>query len=85
MRFLKYIWEVGFAKGYSPATIFIDKELCFPQSNGPAYCPKNYDGKFHGVVTLRDSLGSSLNIPAVKMLKLSDEKIKAIRKALNLQ
>ncbi|MFZ1721633.1 MAG: penicillin-binding transpeptidase domain-containing protein, partial [Microgenomates group bacterium] len=33
------------------------------------YCPKNYDGSFKGPVTLRKSLGNSLNIPAVKALR----------------
>ncbi|MEK9175946.1 MAG: transglycosylase domain-containing protein [Patescibacteria group bacterium] len=64
-------YAAGFINGYNPATIFVDKEICFPASTGAAYCPKNYDGKFHGVVSLREALASSLNIPAVKMLKLN--------------
>lgn len=32
------------------------------------YRPKNYDSNFHGPVSLRQSLGSSLNVPAVKAL-----------------
>ena len=32
------------------------------------YIPKNYDNKFRGNVTLRTALGSSLNVPAVKVL-----------------
>jgi membrane carboxypeptidase/penicillin-binding protein len=34
------------------------------------YAPKNYDGKFHGPLQLRFALGSSINIPAVKLLAL---------------
>ncbi|KKT85387.1 MAG: Penicillin-binding protein, partial [Candidatus Collierbacteria bacterium GW2011_GWA2_44_99] len=34
------------------------------------YIPKNYDGKEHGLLHLRDALGSSINIPAVKLLAL---------------
>jgi penicillin-binding protein 1C len=62
-------YAVGLMKGYSAATPFIDKATCFPGK--PAYCPKNYDGKYHGVVSLRNSLGNSLNIPAVQMLKVN--------------
>lgn len=54
----------------SPATLFLDTQTCFP-SVGKPYCPVNYDGKFHGLVTLRNSLGSSYNIPAVKMLAVN--------------
>ncbi len=64
-------YAVGLLNGYSAATIFVDKEICFPNQGGRGYCPKNYDGKFHGPVTMRESLASSLNIPAVKMLKLN--------------
>ncbi len=59
-------YAVGLLNGYSPATVFVDKATCYG-----TYCPRNYDGKFHGAVSMRDSLGSSLNIPAVKMLKLN--------------
>ena len=34
------------------------------------YIPKNYDDKEHGLLHLRDALGSSINIPAVKLLAL---------------
>lgn len=54
----------------SPATLFLDAKTCFP-SPGKQYCPVNYDGKYHGLVTLRNSLGNSLNIPAVKMLGIN--------------
>lgn len=64
-------YAVGFMNGYSPATILIDQKTCFPQFGAPPYCPVNYDGKFHGPVTVRQALGNSFNIPAVKMLKLN--------------
>lgn len=55
----------------TPATMFLDIPTCFGIFNQPTYCPKNYDGKFHGPVQLRFALGNSFNIPAVKMLKLN--------------
>lgn len=64
-------YAVGLLKGYGAASIFVDKEICFPNPGGAAYCPKNYDGKFNGVVSMRESLANSLNIPAVKMLKIN--------------
>ena len=64
-------YAVGLIKGYSAATPFIDQPVCFPNPPQKAYCPRNYDGKFHGVVQMRESLGNSLNIPAVQMLKMN--------------
>lgn len=56
----------------TPATMFLDTATCFGGIPGqPSYCPKNYDGTFHGPVQLRFALGNSFNIPAVKMLKLN--------------
>ena len=34
------------------------------------YQPKNYDGVFHGPISLRDSLGSSINLTAVKSVAI---------------
>ena len=62
-------YAVGLIKGYTAATPFVDQATCFP-GNSP-YCPKNYDGRYHGVVQMRFALGNSFNIPAVQMLKLN--------------
>lgn len=55
----------------TPGTMFLDIPTCFGVPNQAQYCPKNYTGKFTGPVHLRMALGNSLNIPAVKMLKLN--------------
>ncbi len=55
----------------TPASVFLDVPTCFSSFDQPTYCPKNYDGKFHGVTHLRAALAQSLNIPAVKMLYLN--------------
>lgn len=54
----------------NPGTMLVDAPTCFPSPNQKPYCPKNYDGSFRGAVTVRSSLGNSLNIPAVKGLKI---------------
>ncbi len=64
-------YALGLIKGYTAATPFVDKQICFPSGSGAPYCPVNYDGKFHGVILMREALGNSINIPAVKMLKLN--------------
>ena len=53
--------------GWSPLTIVEDGPTTFPTI--PPYAPKNYDGGFHGKVTVRTALANSYNIPAVKALQ----------------
>ncbi|MBI2617676.1 penicillin-binding protein [Candidatus Gottesmanbacteria bacterium] len=55
-------------RGYTPATILYDTPVIYKVDDLPAYSPLNYDGAFHGPVTLRVALGSSYNVPAVKVL-----------------
>lgn len=64
-------YALAFNKGYSPATMLLDVPTKFPGASADeAYEPQNYDGKFRGPVQLRFALGSSLNIPAVKLLSM---------------
>ena len=63
----------AFEKGWTPATLIWDVPSQFPPSGDPndtrePYEPVNYDGKFHGAVTVRTALANSFNIPAVKAL-----------------
>ncbi|MBI2464539.1 PBP1A family penicillin-binding protein [Candidatus Shapirobacteria bacterium] len=52
------------------ATIFDDSPTCFKVENQKMYCPTNYGGRYSGIQSLRNSLGNSLNIPAVKTIQL---------------
>ncbi len=54
--------------GKTPASVIIDAPITYAIAGSKPYSPRNYDGKFHGAVTIRESLASSYNIPAVKML-----------------
>lgn len=57
-------------KVLNPGTILIDTPTCFQSAGQPQYCPKNYTGGFKGPVTVRQSLGNSLNVTAVKALRI---------------
>lgn len=59
-------------RGYSPASMLVDAPTVFAENDAvpKPYAPKNYDGNFRGPVSIRNSLGSSLNIPAVKALAI---------------
>jgi 1A family penicillin-binding protein len=62
-------YATGFKIGYSPGSVMLDAPIAFTNA-WETYAPVNYDGRFHGPVTIRTALGSSYNIPAVKMLNM---------------
>ncbi|MDR0462899.1 MAG: transglycosylase domain-containing protein [Pseudomonadales bacterium] len=56
-------------QGGRETTLFADVPTDFRANELlPSYTPRNFDGRFRGPITLRDSLGNSYNIPAVKAL-----------------
>jgi len=61
-------YAIAFERGMMPSTTVLDEPITFQITGAPSYSPKNYDGRFHGTVTLREALGSSYNVPAVKTL-----------------
>ena len=65
--FKPFVYATAFKKGYNDKTIVEDSPTCWPQLRG-SWCPQNYDGLFHGPVTLRSALAQSLNVPSVKVL-----------------
>ena len=54
------------------STVLADVPTCFGVAGQKAYCPKNYDYSFHGLVQTRFALGNSYNIPAVRVLALNE-------------
>ena len=66
---LNYATAIELGK-VTAATVFDDSPTCFKVENQKLYCPTNYGGRYFGVQSLRNSLGNSINISAVKTLKL---------------
>lgn len=77
--FKPFVYATAFTKGYTPETILFDLQTQFSTTCRPddftsengCYTPGNYDNKFRGPITMRNSLAQSLNIPAVKTLYLA--------------
>lgn len=63
-----FMYFDAFLHGFTPATVIADLPVRFETASGQPYYPRNYSGSYHGPVSIRDALGSSLNIPAVKVL-----------------
>jgi penicillin-binding protein 1C len=65
-----FIYGAAFdQKILTAATLIDDSPVDIPATGG-LYRPANYDQQFHGPVSVRTALASSLNIPAVKTLNL---------------
>jgi 1A family penicillin-binding protein len=60
-------YALALTKGKTLANTLDDSPVAYKMSDGTVYSPVNYDGKFHGAVTLRQALANSYNIPAVKL------------------
>ncbi|OGI72268.1 hypothetical protein A3C60_00740 [Candidatus Nomurabacteria bacterium RIFCSPHIGHO2_02_FULL_37_45] len=81
--FKPFIYATAFNKGFTPDTVLFDlptefQTTCNAQGRAFAghnqkdcYMPDNYDGKFRGPMSLRDALGQSINIIAVKLFYLA--------------
>ncbi len=64
-----FTYVAAFEKGWTPSTLIWDVPTQFPDGANPPYEPRNYDGTFHGGLTVRLALANSFNIPAVKALE----------------
>jgi penicillin-binding protein 1C len=58
--------------GLQPDSLVYDVRTSFgPDGSGGEYIPRNYSGTFSGLLTLKEALSRSLNVPAVKMLSIA--------------
>lgn len=58
----------GLQNGLTLASIVDDSPISFKVAGQKPYTPKNYDGTYKGMITVRQALAQSRNIPAVKIL-----------------
>ena len=80
--FKPFIYATAMTKGFTPDSVLFDtptefQTTCSPQgfalsgSQRDCYKPENYDNAYMGPISLRNALGGSRNIPAVKLLYLT--------------
>lgn len=66
--FKPFVYLTALEQGYTGADTVFDGPLSIViDPRQPPYRPGNYDGKYHGIVTLRRALEHSYNIPAVRV------------------
>jgi penicillin-binding protein 1A len=65
-----FIYSAALERGYSPGTKILDQPLDMPGENaGGTWSPKNDDGKYDGIVSMRFALAHSKNVPSVRLLR----------------
>jgi len=76
-----FLYALALEKGWSAATLIDDSPLKEPVGVG-IHTYHNYSNIHYGVVTLRNALGNSLNIPAVKTIRFTgvDTYLKKLKK-----
>lgn len=68
--FKPFVYVAAFASPearFTPATMLLDVPTTFNQDGVP-YTPRNDDGQFRGVVSVREALANSYNVPTVRAL-----------------
>jgi penicillin-binding protein 1C len=63
-----FLYALALEKGWTPATLIDDSPLAIPVGAG-LHDYRNYSHQNYGPLRLRDCLGNSLNIPAVKTIQ----------------
>jgi len=69
--FKPFIYSAALEKGFTPATMVNDAPLFFDSgvTGGQPWEPKNYDGKFDGLMSLRTGLAKSKNMVSIRILQ----------------
>ncbi|GFN23174.1 transglycosylase domain-containing protein [Thermanaeromonas sp. C210] len=61
------VYAPALERGFTPASVIDDVPTTFPGSPKP-FTPRNYDGRYRGLISMREALRWSVNVAAVKML-----------------
>ena len=69
--FKPFIYSAALEKGFTPSTIVNDSPLFFDAgvTGGQPWEPKNYDGKFEGLMPLHTALAKSKNMVSIRILQ----------------
>jgi penicillin-binding protein 1A len=69
--FKPFIYAAAIEKGFSPSTLANDAPLSISsmETGSQAWQPKNYDGKYDGMIRLRAALAKSKNLVSVRLIR----------------
>ncbi|SFM41995.1 penicillin-binding protein 1C [Rugamonas rubra] len=66
-----FLYQLAIERGQLTAASLLDDSALDVSTDGGLYVPQNYDRQFKGYVSVRTSLASSLNVPAVRTLQMA--------------
>jgi len=64
--FKSFVYTLALEEGMTAGDVIEDAPISFPNLRG-TWTPRNYDGKFEGVVSLSRAFAQSRNVPAVRL------------------
>jgi penicillin-binding protein 1A len=69
--FKPFIYAAALEKGFAPSTVVNDAPISIGilETGSQAWEPKNYDGKYEGLMRLRTALAKSKNVVSVRLLR----------------
>jgi penicillin-binding protein 1A len=69
--FKPFIYSAALEKGYTPATVIPDEPIVVEAevTGSQRWEPRNYDGKFEGLMRLRTALAKSKNMVSIRILQ----------------
>lgn len=71
---------------YTPASVIEDEPWILQYASNQTWEPQNYDGQFHGPVTLRTALSQSMNVATARLaVSVGLEKIAALGKNMGFE
>ncbi len=67
--FKPFVYAMGIREGLNPCEQIPNQQVCFDIPGQPLYCPKNSDGKYGGIVTVKEGLARSMNTITAFIMK----------------
>jgi penicillin-binding protein 1C len=64
-----FAYALAFDQGWNAASLMADIETEYISNDRTLYIPRNYSRNFRGPVTAKEALASSLNIPAIRLVR----------------
>jgi penicillin-binding protein 1A len=67
--FKPFVFTAAIDRGYTAQSLLDDSPASFEVGPGqPLYQPRNYDHEYHGMVTIREALEGSRNVPTIRLM-----------------